>query len=510
MTARERRTLALVAAGALLYIAAVMLLLPPDRGTSETFFFKDAGASMALGQGLTTSYNFGNPVGESRIYAGYVPGLPLIYGIYGWIAGVSPEANTLFELLVNGAVVLLACGLLLPSVTNGRAWERLVLVALLLLALPARYLLLIQDRPDALGLAFALAALWPDHSRRPSLSCAAFLAGLALLVSFFSGLLAISGIAFAWSLAPRDRRLPFWSLVGYGAVFSALPVLAVGAVLLFGNPDYGERLTGFVSLGTGSFADLLAGDLHSWAAALLHGSEKFSYWIYASLPLLGLAGATVLLWLARAVLGLRMTALGLLYAWLIVLLSVALVPYNKCYAAATAGFLLPLLVRSLPAAVWRAASPRRLLLFCLGLLLSIKLVVEAPGLLAQAGMGASYQRIQDFLATQSFEDRNGDGAVWLAVDPVVYFLFKPLGHGILSPDHPIISAATTMAVLDYVVLAYGGGGDPLAPRRPDWWPQIADSLELVYRPVLPQYIELFGQRLSNSSYSWEVEIWRRR
>jgi hypothetical protein len=125
-------------------------------------------------------------------------------------------------------------------------------------------------------------------------------------------------------------------------------------------------------------------------------------------------------------------------------------------------------------------------------------------------MTDSYERMNDVLAGLSFPDRTGDGRVLVQLDPFAYFLFKPRALTIVPSPHPHASAPEIVQQSDYVVLSFLGSGDPMTPHQPWWWETAAPEFELLYRPALPQQPQLFGYRLSNSSHTWEVEIWRRK
>jgi len=72
--------------GCLAYLALVAWVFGPLPGNIDSFAFKDAAASLALGQGFTTAHNFGNATGAALIYSGHPPG----YGC-GLLLGCSPD-----------------------------------------------------------------------------------------------------------------------------------------------------------------------------------------------------------------------------------------------------------------------------------------------------------------------------------------------------------------------------------------------------------------------------------
>jgi len=489
-----------------LYVLAVWALLPPELGAVDSGFFKEPGANLALGQGMTAAFGFGNPTAEPHLYAGYPPGLPLLYGGYVWLAGLGPSANAFFELALEAVIVLLAYRLLSRAFEGSPGWQAWALAILMLLALPARYTLSQGDRPDAAGLALALLALFPGVGTSRRLLGAALLAGLAMTFSLFCGLLAVAGIALRWVLAPHDRRPAFWRTAALGALGCLLPLTLAVAVLTAIDPSYAARFVAFVS----STTTEVGGDSSGWWQVFIRKSDGLEYQLDAARPAIALIGGTLLLAMARARIGSTRAFLALGLLWATVVFSLAVVPWNKLYAGLAAGLLLPALAVALPASVWSAPRPRAVLLLALLLLLLPRLPLEGYRRVVQAGLGPSYERMTAFLAGHPLEDRTGDGAIWIAVDPQLYFLVKPLGHRVFVSNFWQVGPADFTPLLDYVALAYGAGGAPQAPRLPTWWSAIEPQLEPLYRPDLPQFVTLFGQRLSNSSYSWEAELWQRR
>jgi hypothetical protein len=505
-----RSTRALFAGIAAIYVVALSLFLPPPFGTVDTAFFKEAGANLAMGHGFTSAFAFGNPTAEPKLYAGYPPGLPLAFAGVAAVLGVSAEINAFFELALEAIVVLLAYALLSRAFREASACEVWCLFAVMLLALPARYILSHVDRPDPLGLIFALLALMPGVRTSRASWASALIAGLALVTSFIGGVLAIAGVGLCWILERAERRTPLWQMAGIGLLGSMLPLGL--AVLILGSfdPNYPARLFGFLQTNTAPVLSAAGGTFERWWQEFSKQSHTLHYWLEYAKPSILLCVSSLLLWLAGRDLPKPKLALALLLLWTTVVFSIAVVPWNKLYGGLATGVILPALAVGLPAEFWRRRLSRQILLVALLSLALLRLPFEAYSRIAQASLGPSLERMEAALERERFEDSTGDGQIWIAVDPQAYFLIKPLGHRIFATNFWLVQPQDFVHLLDYVVMGYGPGGGPETPRRPLWWPEVEEEFELLYRPELPQFVTFFGFRLSNSSYSWETEIWQRR
>lgn len=290
-------------------------------------------------------------------------------------------------------------------------------------------------------------------------------------------------------------------------------VLAVGLLSLL-DPTYPARLLGFTQSMSGAGATdlLLAGRFAEWWDLFtVWGYPTLHHRLHSALLLLGTGGGLLLLAAARPLPGAtRLLAGATLLA--LALISLAVVPWNKIYGAMTAGLLLPALAVALaarPGAVaWRAG--RLLLLGTLAALLLAQLPFAGQRLAMQAYRGASLERMTLALEQLDLRDRTGDGAVWIFADPFAFFLLRPREATLVSLASPWADGPAQRALADYLVFSYPGSGDPMTPHRPDWWPEVAPTMELLYRPALPQQPRLFGRALSGSSQTWELEIWGRR
>src|ERR1700688_1725408 len=151
------------------------ILIAPDFGQFDIYYFKDSGINFAEGLGLTTRFTYGNPTFAYRDYAQYPPLYPLAFGLYAKVAGVSPLSNQIFNSLVAllvGVIGFLALRPLIARTVNDRlrAWvESLVAIA----SVATGYFYLSYDRPDGLGVASGVAALMLAIRKRTGWTAAA-------------------------------------------------------------------------------------------------------------------------------------------------------------------------------------------------------------------------------------------------------------------------------------------------------------------------------------------------
>jgi len=515
-----RSPVAAFAAILALAVLAMMLLLAPIPGSVDTHAYKDAAVNLAEGRGLTSAFAFGNPTMEPRLFAGYPPGFPVLYGGYLAVAGVSPEADSLFERVSEALLVLLIFAILVRAFREARGWQAAALALLLLAALPGGFLLLQHDRPDFVGLILALCALLRAPGTLPRVAAIALLAGVTFVVSPICGLLAVAGVALRWCLQPPPRP-GFAATAGLGALGFVLPMAAALAIGTAFEPDYAARLFTYlvsagaedaagVTTGAGDFIALLRGEFATWWHAFsVEGFSSPHAYARGLLLVVALPLCTLLLLRARPLLPPGRLGWTLLVLWGAALLSLTIVPWSRLYPAMAAGVLLCATVAALPAALWRGRGPRRLLLGGVALMVAIQLPFTAAHVYFARFMASSYERARATLGALPFEDATGDGRVVVQVDPFAYFLVKPRDVAIVPLPLPQSAAPEVVAATDYLVLSYPGSGDPLSPHRPYWWATGAGDFELLHRPDLPQRPYLLGRALSNSSQTWELEIWRR-
>ena len=517
-----RRGGVLLGSALLLFVAASAgaLLLPPSPGGIDTHAYMDPGVNLATGRGLTSTFTYGNPSFEPRLYAAYPPGFPIIYAGYAVWAGTDIEADSAFKWLAAAALSLVAFLLLRRAFARDESAGEQLLAVVLLVGLPSRFLLLSDDRPDVTGLSLALAALLVRPSSLGRIAAAGLVAGLSFIVSPICGVLAVAGIAILWTLE-RTSRPPFLATACVGLVGLCLPMAVALLLGCMVERDYASRLGTYlvsggaedaagITTGAGDFMALLRGDVSAWWRAFFaEGLTTPHAWARVALLVIALTAASWLLVLARGSVGLgRVLGAGLIL-WASAFLALAIVPWNKLYAAIAAGSLLCAVVAGLPMASWQLWS-RRILLAGLSLMILVQLPFGALRIYSLAYMQDSYERMRGVVAAMELWDRSGEGRTIVQLDGFAYFLFKPRDVLLVPTVHPLSAEAALLAESDYFVFSFPGSRNPLQPHRPDWWPSVAGQFELLYRPRLPQQPKLFGVPLSNSSQTWEVEIWGRK
>jgi len=101
---------------------------------------------------------------------------------------------------------------------------------------------------------------------------------------------------------------------------------------------------------------------------------------------------------------------------------------------------------------------------------------------------------------------NGKNALLVATEPSNYFLFKGNGYDVIDIDY--LKDPANRSRVDIFALSFVGSGNPLKPMYPIFWDP--NEYELIYRPSLPQQTKIFGYPVSNSSNTWEVELFKRK
>lgn len=496
------------------------VLLAPPLGETDTYFYKDAGANLALGHGFVSVATFGNPTFEPKIYAQYPPLHGLAYAAFSTLFGVGPRENVLFNLTV-AAVTMLVTYFLLRRWDHERGF-RLYRPALLLLsiaAVPLAFSGIAGDRPDALGLAAGIAALLTLAEKR-SLKryfMAAFLAGLALEISPINGVLAAAGIAVVWLSAwvgpdRQSERIALWRLAPVALAGSLIcPVLVTGTLLAL-DPTWLER---FLNNAGGSTSPAAGNWGGGYVLALIQG--KISLFLsafevrqlghavyYATLLAACLASLGYGLWYAAS----RHSVRGLFAILLVVAvgaLPLLFFPYQSRYVGVAAGVVLALfsVVAPRDAATRKAGQLAIITGFCA--MVAINAPFLARDLVYQAYLGPSLERMTATL-TQLKERGVFKGKI-IAVSPDLYMLFKELGLDVVNWYGPCLFDPQLRSNIALYAFAYGGTGDPLRPWHPDWWD--AADYKQIFVPQLPQQVKFLGLH-SNSSITWEATLYESR
>lgn len=501
-----------------LCIAAWFILygffLPPSLGGTDTYFFKDAGANLALGHGFTSVLTFGNPTFTPQIYTHYPPIYGLLFAAFSVLFGIGPLQDTLYNLATATLAAWFAF-LVLSRRKQGEgmgAYE-IAILALTCLSVPTGFYGADVERPDALGLAAALGALLV-LSDRPAASkyfLAFLVAGLAFEISPVCGVLAVAGLGTSW-LSHRTHmdanKVPLWRLVALSvASFCVVPVLVQGTTMAF-DPTTARRLVGVIlgtdtqrNTGGGYLLALLQGDLRTFLSA--YGIATYEQAAqYAKLAIVAAAILGYSAWRIVATRSWRGIE-GILPVLAVGILPVILVPYQSNYAGIAAGFILMLFATVVDPPDQRTGGATRLaiVLAYAGIFL-----VSAPTLvrtlLVQAQLGPSFQRMTETL-TRLKNEPEFQGKM-IAVPPEKYLLFKQMGFNVVNWYTPYLSAEVRQQIPLYA-LSYTGTGNPMQPGYPPWW--VAKDYKVLFEPQLPQIPTMFGFPLSHSSVTWEVSIY---
>jgi hypothetical protein len=513
----QRRPVALILTFVVSWFAVDGLALAPAFGHTDVYYFKDAALNFAEGLGLKTRFCYGNPSFAYRDYATYPPFYPIVFGLYARAAGISTTANQAFNSAVAILVGLAGCVALWPTLTRiGSGARRSVLVTFIGFAAVAfGFFAPANDRPDGLAAALGITAILMALRGTSSLSMAA--AGSICAVTLFTspfagiwtGVLLLLGL-WAKRHTPSLRlALPdvAWLCVGGGATAT----LSL-ALILWQLPGW---FGGFFGVATGSnthnetgggyFLALMRGDFHTW-------SQGFPYSMHGPLtPLLQLCAVSTVL--AASIAADRWKHGNTGWAWrlvpLLVVSPLCLVtsPYQTHYPPMAAA----LLVTAWAAVVaTRVGGPSRADSIAIVIAFSLVVVLAIPGragyLLQRTGTRASLERSVAFLARHraSMEATGG----FIAVSPSNYMAWREAGLHPLITVYPGLAEPANRISIHFVALAYPGSGNLMTPQGLELVPQ--GEYRRVFEPDLPQPTVVFGRRFSNSSQTWESEIFARR
>lgn len=499
------------------WFLAYGVVLAPPLGMTDTYFFKDAGANLALGHGFVSILAFGNPTFEPKIYAHYPPLHGLAFGGFSALFGVGPRQNAMFNLAVAAIATLLAYVVLRRwRGLGGLRLYRPALIVLTVIAIPMGFSGLSSDRPDTMGLAAAIATLLPLMAEPPTLRryfLAAFLAGVTLEISPICGVLAVAGVAVFWLSrafsASDNRAVVLWKLVPVAAAgFSICPIVVTAGLLAF-DPTWLSRFAGVASGDTSSvagtyggafFLGLLEGHIARFLAAF--EVRQLGHAVhYATLIVVWLALLIVSLWYWAH--SMRLAG-RILLVMAVGLIPLVLSPYQSYYVQAAAGVVMVLFgaVAAPSDARQRKAGQIAILAAFAGMV-----VVNAPflarDLLYQAQIGPSLRRMSETLAA-SEERRLFQGKI-VAVSPELYMLFKQAGFDVVTMNSPYLADSQVRRKVALYALDYYGSHNPMQPMRPDWWDD--KSYRLIYEPKLPQQVTILGRPISNSSVTWQAAIY---
>ena len=399
----------------------------------------------------------------------------------------------------------------------GREFPRLapvLLGSLLVISVVASLFLPGVDRPDGLGICLGLVALIVLHRSAPGPGAvvAGVLCGVALLVSPYAGGFALIVVGIV-VLDRHWREEGLAAAIGGGlrTAAGAFGVLIVGAglmVLFF--PAWLPAFAG-VFLGTttqnetggGYFLALLRGEFRVWLGAFPVGDP------YYFVALAKFVFVLVVLVAAAIVDCLRSgrTAFGSAIVPLIVISPLCLIvmPYQGNYPPMSA-----VLVLGAIAGVALGIAPRSRRIYAVAVLVGFAgtCLLSLPERVRDTNVRiATRASMKPALeAIGQVRDRLGDG--YLAVSPANYILWRQEGLRPLITTYSGLGLPENRQRLLYVAASYGGSGDRMMPQLPPW---LTDSeFRLAHQPNLPQQVNILGLFVTNSSWTWESALYRRK
>jgi hypothetical protein len=506
-----------VAVFALAWFCVDGLLIPPDFGHTDIYYFKDAGINFAAGLGLTTRFTYGSPGFAYHDYAVYPPLYAFAFGVFASLFGISAVANQAFNSLIAIAVGLIGFSALRPIILSGMPGRKGARIAWAVCAasIATGFNMPVYDRPDGMAVALGAAALLlaiRGRSRRSALG-AGILCGLTLFTSPFAGIW--TGLAVILGLmaaAPASARGMWLRRLLYVAIGGASTTLLILGVLRLTLPGWFGGFFGVASgsqthneTGGGYFLALLHGDVRTWLGGFPYST------LGSCVPLMRLASVAAAL--GAVILAGRIKHREGQRAWrllpLLIVSSLCLLtsPYQSHYPMITAALLLAAWAAveiSSPTNASRYAAGAILMAFVFNIALTAP--VEAQRMGIRVAAHPSMSRALAFLSAR--RNRLEMPGRYTAVSPTVYILWRQAGLHPLINIYSGLNVAEDRAKIDFYALSYPGSGNPLTPQRVDSMSNT--EYAPVFRPELPQLATILGFPLSNSSQSWESAIYGRR
>jgi hypothetical protein len=490
------------------------VLIPPDFGQLDIYYFKDSGINFAEGLGLRTRFTYGNPTFAYRDYAQYPPIYPFAFGVFVKAAGVSAASNQIFNSLVALLVGVLGYLALRPVIDSAvnvryRAWTE---GALAVLSIATGYFYLSYDRPDGLAVALGIGALLlaMRGATAGSAVAAGALCALALLTSPFAGIWTSLAVLIGLH-ASRPSPYSWLARLACVALGGAATVLLALGLLRLCLPGWFD---GFFGVATGSnthnetgggyFLALLKGDVRTWWSGFSYASPE------AYFPLLKLGAVAAALLATMMVNGRQhgaRPALRLLPLLLASPLCLLTAPYQSNYPPITAALLLVAwasIEAVKPTGKGRTACIAILAAFAVNIALTAPF--EMRSMLVRSSARDSLQRASAYLDSHRGALEAGGG--YIAVSPTNYILWRQAGL------HPLINVYSgfrfpeNRGSLTILALSFPGSGNLALPQPAEYVPD--DEYALVFQPALPQPATLFGRPFSRSSQTWESAIYARR
>lgn len=492
------------------------LIIPPTFSSTDIMYFKDAGNNFALGSGLVTRIGPGNSEIAPRFYANYPPLFPLIYGLFAKLFGVGPKVSRIFDLLLSTAASLAFWLVVQPRYSDRSTLiPSLLLLALLLAGMPAGPFWGHQERPDNLSFALMIAS-WAiaQSGHKYRIISSGLLLGINGLISPFGFIINYLGLILFYIIGknkPKEGMTPL-RLINYLFItgFSAALPISLGITLvLWYEPDFlvhfwahtsGKSIGGAGALGY--FISLLSGNLEFYLRAFgtytnLDQKIKLTYLILTTITIIYFLSTTITKHKQQN----RILKIAIMF---IAAIPVIIFPYQVNYISLVAAVLI-ILFACLTKIEFRKAyvMQRWVILFCVFFINIFIIPYEIREMVVAWQSGPSFYRMRSVM-----EDLNKSFAkkpIIVATTSQNYYLFKGNGFDIVNID--CLGDPAKRSQVDIFALSFVGSRNPLKPNYPCYWDP--GEYKLTYHPSLPQQTKIFGHPISNSSNTWEMDLYIR-
>jgi len=495
----------------------VYLIIPPTFSDTDITFFKDAGNNYALGSGLVTRIGPANSLIEDRFYANYPPLFPLFYGLFAKLFGVGPKVSRIFDLFLASLASFAFWITIKPRFSNRSIFiPSLFLLVLLLLTLPAGPFGGERERPDNVSFAIMVASWAIAHS---VLKYRIFISGLLLgingLISPFGFTINYLGLILIIIIdnytQKKDKALLHTLYVLIIDIFSAaIPIILGIIAIMFYDSSFFARFVGHASGKTiggkgalGYFIALLSGDYNLYLQAFssyssFAGKIKLLYLIFTIIVICCFLSIS-------AIRHKRQNRLLMIAIIFIFLVTITLFPYQVNYMLFVLAAIIVLFgslteIQSMSTIV----AQRWIILICVFFSTIYIIPYEIRELVVARQSGPSFYRMQSVL--EKYSKSNTKKPLLVATHATNYYIFKGKTFDIVNLE--CIAGTTNLSQVDIFALSFVGSRNPLKPMYPYYWNP--SEYKLIYRPSLPQQTTIFGYPVSNSSNTWEMELYIRK
>lgn len=415
--------------------------------------------------------------------------------------------NTIFDICLSAIAGIAFWFSIQPQFYDKRdRFPVYLLLIIILCTLPKGSFWVVHERPEALGFTLIIISIliagYDLNIKRAF--AASIIIGINLMVSPFSGI--INGIAlFISFLAIRFSKGSFYLFNIFLYFLASLtgiivPILLVATIVYIHDPLAIPHFLGH-ALGTSTGG-------HSGLGYVLYGNYLKGFFIYNIFSpkirllflLITIISSVIYLMLLKPL----HRKVNLLLLWSILFMGffpILIIPYGNYYMSLTAALIMVLLARlSVIESEKEGKLLRWTIIIPLAFIAFFEILFIGREFIIAYENAPSFHRMQKVLNKY----KNYKNPLFVATSPATYFLFK--GNGFDPVNIYYLHNPHDIDRMDLIALSYYGSQNP---NKPNLISMVnSDKYENIYRPILPQKTKLFGHVISNSSNTWEVDLYK--